>query len=306
MAKKLSRKQRREQKQKQQRILKQQKGITTKQIQSLSNKELSELVNNIVTEKKLQEKKKQANKKRYQKQLADTHWKFQELVSLGFDPESLTTTNLRKVKKKDIREGKVNKKNYPFLYPALKVDKKKLKFDYNKVYKFPAGHGLYIAFRDFTGEKDLEVLLARYNRLSNKDLLLKLQGLIEQEETYNKEEYKRSKGTRGTSSGSAGDYQLIIGDIETVKAFDDTVMAEDYESIFFPKRHYNSTSKWQKLTDKDGNVYISQFTTRKLLVLTVAIMDNIMEDLRSSFYRRLYSDVTRYFPELKEVLPRGF
>jgi hypothetical protein len=306
MAKKLSREQRRKLKEKQQRIVKQSKGINTKQIQQLSNKELKELANSIVTEKQVREKKKQANKKRYQKQLADTNWKFQELVSMGFKPESLTTTNLRKVKKKDIKEGKINKKNYPFLYPELKVDKKLLKFDYNKVYKFPDGHGLYIAFRDFMGEKDLYNLLARYGRLSNKELLLKLQGLINQEETYNKEEYKKSKGRRGTSSGSAGDYQMVIADIDTIESFDNTVMGEDYASIFFPKRqHTNSNARWQKLTDKDGNVYISEFTTHKLLTLTVAIMDNITEDIRSSFYTRMYSDITYYFPELAEVLPRG-
>lgn len=305
MAKKLSRKQRKALKEKQQRIVKQ-KGINTKQIQQLSNKELKELANSIVSEKQVREKKKLANKKKYEKQKADTGWKFQELLTMGFPHEVLTTTNLRKVKKKDIKDGKINKKNYPFLYPNLKPDKKLLKFDFNKVYKFPDGHGLYIAFRDFMGEKDLYTLLARYSRLSNKDLLQKLRGLIEQEETYNKEEYKKSKGRRGTSSGSAGDYQMVIADIDTIESFDDTVMSEDYASIFFPKRqHTNSNAKWQKLTDKDGNIYITEFTTHKLLGLTVAIMDNITEDIRSSFYTRMYSDITYYFPELAEVLPRG-
>lgn len=306
MAKKLSREQRRKLKEKQQQIVKQNKGLNTKQIQALSNKELKELANSIVTEKQVREKKKLANKKKYEKQKADTGWKFQELLTMGFPQEVLTTSNLRKVKKKDIKEGKVNKKNYPFLFPELKVDKKILEFDFNKVYKFPEGYGMYIAFRDFQGDKDLEKLLARYNRLSNKELLHKLRGLIAQEETYNKEEYKKSKGTRGTSSGSAGDYQICIDDIEGIRSYDHTVMGDEYASIFFPKRqHTNPKARWQKLSDRDGNIYITEFTTHKLLVLTVTIMDNITEDIRSSFYTRIYSDITYFFPELREVLPGG-
>lgn len=303
---KLSRKQRKQQKEKSQRIL-QRKGYSTKQIQQLSNKEIKDISLTIVTEQKEKEKKRQKNKQKYQRQLQDTGWKFQELVAKGFDTSVLTTTNLRKVKKKDIKEGKINKKNYPFLYPELKVTRDKLKADFNKVYTFPDGYGLYIAYKDFTGENDFEEMLARYNRYSNKDLLLRLNGLIHQPETFNKKLHRKTKGKQGGSSGTAGDYQMLIGRESTIKQFDNTVMAEEYESIFFPQRrrqHTGTNAKWQKLSNSDGSVCIRSFTLHKLLALTVCVMDNITEDVRSSFYRRMYSDTTYYFPELADVLPR--
>ena len=305
MAKKLSREQRRKQKEKEQRILKS-KGYSTKQIQKLSNKELKDISGNIITEQQAKEKKRQKHKAQYQKQLKDTGWKFQELVAKGFSPDVLTTTNLRKVKKKDIKEGNINKKNYPFLYPELKVTKQQLQFDFNKKFKFPEGKGMYIAYCDFTGEKNFGALLNSYNRKSNKELLLKLNGLIQQPETYNKNLHRKTKGKEGGSSGYAGDYQMLIGDISKIKRFDDKVMGDEYASIFFPQRkrqHTGQYNKWQKLIDKDGNIYISEFTTHKILALTVAIMDNITEDLRGPFYKRMYSDITYYFPELKEVFP---
>lgn len=302
MAKKLSRKQKKELKKQHLKIIQENKGYNSKQIRKLTYKELEEVSSRIVTENK----KKEKHKKQYEKQKSDTLKKRGQLLNMGIDPAALTTTNVRKVKKKDIENGNVNKKNYPFLYPKLKPKREDLKKNFKKVYTFPKGHGLYIAYMDLTGENDFEELLARYDRMSDKDLLLKLNGLIHQEETYNKEEYKKSKGKRGTSSGAAGDYQLAIGSRNLINNFDETVMSEEYESIFFPKRkrqHTGQHNKWQKLTDKNGDICIRSFTLHKLLALTVCVMDNITEDIRASFYERMYLDITYYFKELKDVLP---
>ena len=50
-------------------------------------------------------------------------------------------------------------------------------------------------------------------------------------------------------------------------------------------------------------IYFTEFTLHKLLVVITAVMDNIFEVDRFDFYDDVYTQVTKYFEELADVLP---
>ena len=256
---------------------------------------------------------------KYQEQLKLTTKKYFALLELGIDTKFLTTQNLRKVKVKDFPKGEVNKKGtkqgninkitYPFLFEDNKVTKevkKKVKNIGEKVYKLPEGIGLYFAYMDISGEQDFEQLLARYNRKSTNDLIEKINGLLNTLPQFDKELYKKSKGSEGTSSGKCGVANFHLTDIETIKSIDNYDRRESSRMRNNPQRkrvHSGDNRYWQTLTDDNGNIYFTEFTLHKLLVVITAIMDNIFEVDRFDFYDDVYTQVTSYFEELADVLP---
>ena len=256
---------------------------------------------------------------KYQQQVQLTTKKYFALLELGIDPKFLTTQNLRKVKVKDFPKGEVNKKGtkqgninkitYPFLFEENKVSKtvkKKVKNIGEKVYKLPEGIGLYFAYMDISGEQDFEQLLARYNRKSTNDLIEKIKGLLNTLPQFDKELYKKSKGSEGNSSGKCGVANFHLTDIDTIKRLDDYDKRESSRMRNAPQRkrvHSGDNRYWQTLTDDNGNIYFREFTLHKLLVVITAIMDNIFEVDRFDFYDDVYTQVTSYFEELADVLP---
>ena len=257
---------------------------------------------------------------KYQQQVQLTTKKYFALLELGIDPKFLTTKNLRKVKVKDFPKGELNKKgskqgninkiNYPFLYEENKVSKtvkKKVRNIGQKVYKLPEGKGLYFAYMDISGEQDFEQLLARYNRKSTNELIEKIKGLLNTLPQFDKELYKKSKGTEGNSSGKCGVANFHLTNIETIKMIDTyDNKKENLRMKNAPKRkrvHSGDNRYWQTLTDNNGNIYFTEFTLHKLLVVITAIMDNIFEVDRFDFYDDVYTQVTSYFEELADVLP---
>lgn len=257
---------------------------------------------------------------KYQEQLKLTSKKYFALLELGIDTKFLTTQNLRKVKVKDFPKGEVNKKGtkkgninkitYPFLFEENKVTKevkKKVKKIGGKVFKLPEGVGLYFAYMDISGEQDFEELLTRYNRKSTNELIEKVKGLLNTLPQFDKEIYKKSKGTDGTSSGKCGVANFHLTDIETIKMIDDyDNKKENLRMRNAPERkrvHSGDNRYWQTLTDDNGNIYFTEFTLHKLMVVIAAIMDNIFEVDRFDFYDDVYTQVTTYFEELADVLP---
>ena len=288
-----------------------------KNIKSVSPKTLKR--KSIVSRETSKYKSKSKSTK-YQEQLKLTTKKYFALLELGIDPKFLTTQNLRKVKVKDFPRGEINKKGskqgninkitYPFLFEENKVSKtvkKKVRNIGEKVYKLPKGIGLYFAYMDISGEQDFEQLLSRYNRKSTNDLIEKIKGLLNTLPQFDKELYKKSKGTEGTSSGKCGVANFHLTDIETIKIIDKyDNKEENLRMRNAPKRkrvHSGDNRFWQTLTDDNGNIYFTEFTLHKLLVVITAIMDNIFEVDRFDFYDDVYTQVTSYFEELADVLP---
>ena len=242
------------------------------------------------------------------------------MLELGIEPKFLTTKNLRKVKVKDFPKGEINKKGtkqgninkitYPFLFEDNKVTKevkKKVKNIGEKVYKLPEGIGLYFAYMDVSGEQDFEELLKRYDRKSTNELLEKIKGLLNTLPQFDKELYKKSKGSEGTSSGKCGVANFHLTDIEMIKSIDNAERKEENRRLKNePKRkriHSDNAKYWQTLNGRNGNIYITEFTLHKLLVVITAILDNIFEVDRFDFYDDVYKQVTSYFEELAEILP---
>ena len=288
----------------------------SKNLKKVSRKK--KLKNNVSRETSKYKSKSKSTK--YQEQLKLTSKKYFALLELGINPKFLTTQNLRKVKVKDFPKGDLNKKGtkkgninkitYPFLFEENKVSKivkKKVKKIGEKVYKLPEGIGLYFAYMDISGEQDFEELLARYNRKSTNELIEKVKGLLNTLPQFDKELYKKSKGTQGTSSGKCGVANFHLTDIETIKMID--VYDNKKENLRMrsaPERkrvHSGNNRYWQTLTDDNGNIYFTEFTLHKLMVVITAIMDNIFEVDRFDFYDDVYTQVTSYFEELADVLP---
>lgn len=264
--------------------------------------------------------------KKYLEQLALTNKKYQALLLMGIDPKYLTTTNLRKVKVKDIPKslmdttkkvdkniiptGNINKINYPFLYEENKVSKqtkKKVKQIGTKVYKLPEGKGIYFAYMDISGEQDFADLLKRYSRKSTNELLEKIKGLLNTLPQFDKELYKRSKGAEGTSSGKCGVANFHLTDVEMIQYIDKQDRKKENSRLEYnPDRkrtHSGNNKYWQTLTDRNGNIYFTEFTLHSLLTVVTAILDNIFEVDRFDFYDDVYTQVTSYFEELADVLP---
>lgn len=288
-----------------------------KNIKSVS-RETSKIKTNVSRETSKYKSKSKSSK--YQDQLKLTSKKYFALLELGIEPKFLTTQNLRKVKVKDFPKGSLNKKGtkqgninkitYPFLFEENKVSKrvkKKVKNIGEKVYKLPEGIGLYFAYMDISGEQDFEQLLKRYNRKSTNDLIEKIKGLLNTLPQFDKELYKKSKGSEGTSSGKCGVANFHLTDINTIKMIDEyDNKKENLRMRNAPERkrvHTGDNRYWQTLTDDNGNIYFTEFTLHKLMVVITAIMDNIFEVDRFDFYDDVYTQVTSYFEELADVLP---
>ena len=296
---------------------KRQKKKNLKKLQQQQQKKVKSIKNVSRETSKYKSKSKSS---KYQNQLKLTSKKYFELLELGIDPKFLTTQNLRKVKVKDFPKGEVNKKGtkqgninkltYPFLFEENKVSKtvkKKVKNIGEKVYKLPKGIGLYFAYMDISGEQDFEELLKRYNRKTTNELLEKIKGLLNTLPQFDKELYKKSKGSEGTSSGKCGVANFHLTKINTIKAMDrEDNKEENLRMKNKPKRkrvHTGEHRYWQTLTDANGKIYFKKFTLHKLLVIITAIMDNIFEVDRFDFYDDVYTQVTSYFEELADVLP---
>ena len=303
----------RQKKQNQKKIQQQQTLKRKKNIKSVTSQK-----SNVSRETSKYKSKSKSTK--YQDQLKLTSKKYFELLELGIDPKFLTTQNLRKVKVKDFpkgvlnkkgtKQGNINKITYPFLFEDNKVSKevkKKVKNIGEKVYKLPKGIGLYFAYMDISGEQDFEELLERYNKKSTSYMIEKIKGLLNTLPQFDKELYKKSKGIEGTSSGKCGVANFHLADINIIKKIDrEDNKEENLRMKNKPKRkrvHTGEHRFWQTLTDDNGKIYIKKFTLHKLLVVITAIMDNIFEVDRFDFYDDVYTQVTKYFEELADVLP---
>ena len=219
--------------------------------------------------------KSKSKSSKYQDQLKLTGKKYFALLELGIDPKFLTTQNLRKVKVKDFpkgalnkkgtKEGNINKITYPFLFEENKVSKtvkKKVKNIGQKVYKLPKGIGLYFAYMDISGEQDFEELIKRYSKKSTNELIEKIKGLLNTLPQFDKELYKKSKGSEGTSSGKCGVANFHLTKINTIKAIDrEDNKEENLRLKNNPKRkrvHTGEHRYWQTLTE-NGKIYIKKF-----------------------------------------------
>lgn len=241
----------------------------------------------------LAQKAEKVQKETHRKKRADsrkqTRLKKQKyLESLGIDVWKLRIKDIDKVKIKDIESKKVNEKTYPHLFNQHN-------FDFDKVYILPEGKHFFFAYRDFAGERSFEEILSDYEGLPINVLLSRLENIVRLKPSY-------QKGVRGTSSGSAGEYKFQCADKSTIQMFNRETYNQNRRKSK-RKRHQGQNRGFQVL--KSGrNISIDKVTPRRLLEVANAIMHNVTEIDRQTFYRNFYSAVSRTMPDFAEILPK--
>ena len=230
----------------------------------------------IIREKETRQAK---QKKRYDRLIANRTAKVRAIAEYGIDPTTIPVKQIDKIKLKDLHN--LSASDYPFL------------FDFNRKYKLKDNKRLYLAFRDYQGEKNLDTLLKEYSRLSNEQLLKRLETLAHTYPTYSK-----SSGTG--SSGSAGDYRMTWAKQNVISDY----QAETYNANRrrATQKHKGQYKGYQVMKDGRNNSY-AEVSARGLLVTMNAFMENITEIDRGIFYRDMYDNIKYHVPELAKILP---
>lgn len=305
-------KKKRQSKRKQRELLRQQ-GYSYRQINKLDTATKNKLVTLIISDKEDRKKEQKPTavpktdyqRRKLQRQNRITQKRFY-LDSIGVKGALtrgvFTDKQIDHIKQKDIELGRVNRANYPELFQEMG-------FDYDQIYKLKNNERMFVAFRDYQGELDIETELARFSKESNGALLDGLEAIVNMPPTYR-------KGGKGDSSGKAGDFKFMVAEQETLQAFNKEAKKETAKD----KRRLKNQSKASKRklkrghfkgdkvgyqVLKDGNrLSYDKVTPRNLLIMANAIMYNVTEKDRITFYTRFYADVTRHIPEMLEILPK--
>ena len=286
MAKKLSRAQRKKQLEKQKNYLVKQGKISKKS--NVSQAEINRQISTIKAQEQVKKKNKNKSKEKYKKSLELQSWKFHQLVSMGFKPEQLKSTYLRKIKKKDILNDNVTRENYPFLFDSFG-------FDFNKRYYFPDGKGWLVMFLDYTGENTLEELMYRFQRYSPETLITFLEGILSTPRIHD-----NSKKDSG-SNGRAGEFRSHVFTDSVAKTVVNSLNS-DLDVNLEKKRYHNKTNRyWQHLSE-NGSYVVHSITPYECLVILNALMYNVTEQAWD-YYEGTYNALTNYFPDFKTFLP---
>lgn len=337
MAKKLSKKQRKIQKQKQQNKLINQ-GFKKTDVQQLSNADLKKLaISNIPQNKKTntttalkyieqREKKREYNRQyRQRKQKEKEYLRGQKLQEL----EKLTGTNAIDLTKKPtakfldsldldkLKNRQYSRKDFLEYIPEKnRVVTDTFDFDYE--YKLPEKQKLYFSFRSLDGEFDIADELNKYNAYTNEQLISELNQIKNMPLTGSRN-VKGFKGRNIGSSGKAGQATIKYDSQSSLyERYTDEYNANRRAKSYVKKRSKSAEKKgvtfqhteidyhWQVICqiDKDGKQRAyEKISPRKLLVIANAIMHNIREDDRTSFYDDFYAKVCDAIPDMKKILP---
>ena len=255
--------------------------VSDEQIEKASLRSLKSLSNKAV---KIQaENRKKRRRENLQK---NRTFKASVLKALGIDTVGLSVKQIDKVKLKDIETRQVTPENYPSLFYNI---------DFNKVYKLPKNKNFYFAFRDYAGERSFNDILSDYEKLSDNELMERLESIVSLPATY-------KKGVAGTSSGAAGDYKFQTASARTIMMFNHD-KDEQNKRKTKRKKHLGSYKGFQVLRS-GGTFVISEVTPHRLLVVANALMYNITELDRMTFYRNFYKAVNDAIPRLGKILPK--
>lgn len=191
-------------------------------------------------------------------------------------------------------------------------------FDFNKVYKLPAGKKLHFAFRALNGEKDIGSELADFDRKSNEELISFLKTIKEMPLTGTKGQSGRV-GKRTGSSGQAGEAIIRMNSQPALSEIYASQYNDDRRGNNFAKllsktakqkgasfQHSGIDYHWQAVrqVDEHGRLKAyTEITPRKLLVIGNALMWNMTEADRGGFYNEFYSVCCDIIPEMKNILP---
>lgn len=256
--------------------------INEKQVEKASYSTLKTLSEKAEKVQHKQRKQKRANSRR------NTRLKKQKyLESIGIDVWKLKVKDIDSVKIKDIEERRVNSSNYPDLFKGV--------FDYDKVYILPDNQHFFFAYRDFAGERSFEEILSQYENLPVDVLLNRLESIVNLPASY-------QKGISGSSSGSAGDYKFQCADRKTIQMFNRETYNQNRRKT--KRKKHGGQYKGYQVLKSGRNISIDKVTPRRLLVVANAIMHNVTELDRRTFYQNFYTAVSKTMPDFAKQLPK--
>ena len=297
MAKKLSRAERKRQKEKQACQHLQQKGFSKKRIQKVDKNELYRQYN--IAQKEREERERKAEEVR-QREIARKQArtdarkalhrrKIAMLENMGFEfarniPESQT----RKIKLSDLERGNVSRETFS------KYDTQSafMPFNPDKIYRLPDDIQFYVAFRDFACENNIKDIIDTQKEKSIEELEEELKHWNETPMTYD-------STTKKGSSGSPGDMVCTIGDSGTVKYVQQEAMAKNHTKK--TREHSGDYKGFQSIKLRES-VFNKDVSYREILVIATSIMPNVTEVDRKNFYENLYNGL-RHIPDIQKKLP---
>lgn len=281
-------------------LLKKQSNLTYAEINKLNKKELEKITNISISKQSqkikqneiarefkratgegVKQKPPRMTKKDYRQQKADF------LRHLGFEPYDYTTKQIDSIKISDIRSGKFNEENYPFLNS----------FDFYKPYTLVNGKRMYFAYRDYSGEVSLEELLEGVRYKTTNQLLNELNNIVNMSPTA-------KPGKAGTSSGKGGEisYHCESQNLIVAFAYEDNLITRRSKRRNLKRQKSVTTAGFQILKNGSRNSF-DIVTPRGLLEIAVALMYNATEISRMDFYTAFYYDCIESIPELKRYFP---
>lgn len=237
------------------------------------------------------QKEEKREKKRKSAELTHNK-KIAYLQAIGVNTDNLSKNDLRKVKVKDLEQGKINRLNSPWLY--------RRKINWNKTVHLADGKAFLIAYRDFSGERSFSECLSDFEGLSVEQLLQYIKYIMGLGHQYNKR-------IRSGSSGSAGDYKFIYGSEHFIELSNEHIKKENENE---PKRFHNPwresqrTYKGFQILKSNGSVAIKSFTPKRLLVVANAVLHNVTELERTAFYKSLYRMIEKEVNEMTDYIPK--
>lgn len=293
-------------------------GYSYAQINKMNSATRNKISTLIISDQNDQRKEKQSQKNRdksvtsakrkrelqYQNRVIKKRFALEKMgFSDAMQRGKISNKKIDSIKLSDIENGNVNRESYPWLYYNVG-------FDFNRVYKFKGNKRMFVAFRDYQGELDIEDALREFSGRSDAELLDFLQGIVDTPPTY-------QRGVSGSSSGKAGDFKFIIAPQPVI----DTFNRESYNETRRNKRvkaaadspknrrkkkrqQYKGDNVGFQVLKNGRRVSYDEVTPYNLLVLANAIMYNVTESDRLSFYTRFYTDIVKDIPDMAEILPR--
>ncbi len=270
----------------------------------------------IISKESRKEKKRESNRKyrEKQKRLESDKRKLLEIVS-GVPMDKWERGTLGKLKNyslEDIQAGKVQ--------VGSNVNKpiKSNKIIYDELYKVPGGKKLSFAFRSLSGEIDIADELERFSSWSIQELVENINKWAHKPLTRT----KRQKGRRGWNTGSSGRAGEGRIDLLTPGSLKELHYKYDYNynrraKTYNKKRsqlakerglryqHTEHDYHWQYISQKteDGNFKAyTEISIRKLLIIGNAIIENIVESDRYSFYKEFKQVACEIIPLMKSIL----
>ena len=281
-------------------LLKKQSNLTYAEINKLNKKELEKITNISIskqpqkikqneiakefkraTGEAVKQKPPRMTKKDYRQEKVDY------LRKLGFEPYDFTTKQIDSIKISDIRKGKFNTDNYPFLYD----------FDFYKPYKLPNGKRMYFAYRDYAGETPLEELLNIVKHKSTSELINELNNIVNMPMTG-------KAGKVGTSSGRAGEVSYHCQSQNLILEFNyQDRLTTRKDKRYNKKRQKDITQAGYQVVKNGNRNSFDVVTGRGLLELGVAMMYNVTEQSRADFYSAFYYDCIEAIPEMARFIP---